>query len=139
MARQPASLTAFFDEVGAASRGRPPFGRRGRDLGATLGDRTHLEARARAVVEKMALVLQGSLLVRYSPPAVADGFCASRLGGDGGLAFGTLPDGLDVAASSSGPLRSWGDSLPLFFILADRPAFGHRQLPRRRDRYCERS
>jgi putative acyl-CoA dehydrogenase len=46
----------------------------------------------------MALVLQGSLLVRYAPPAVADAFCASRLGGDWGAAFGTLPHTLDLAS-----------------------------------------
>ena len=39
----------------------------------------------------MALALQGSLLVRYADPAVADAFCASRLDGDWGRAFGTLP------------------------------------------------
>jgi len=38
----------------------------------------------------MALVLQGSLLVRYGDQAVADAFSASRLGGDAGRAFGTL-------------------------------------------------
>jgi putative acyl-CoA dehydrogenase len=54
--------------------------------------------RARRLVEHMALVLQGSLLVRFAPPAVADGFCASRLGGDWGHAFGTLPPGVDTAA-----------------------------------------
>jgi putative acyl-CoA dehydrogenase len=43
-------------------------------------------------------VLQGSLLVRYAPPEVADAFCASRLGGDGGVAFGTLPHTLNLAA-----------------------------------------
>ena len=41
----------------------------------------------------MALCLQGSLLVRNGPPAVADAFCASRLAGDGGLEYGTLPAG----------------------------------------------
>ncbi len=46
----------------------------------------------------MALVLQGSLLVRHAPAAVADAFCASRLGGDGGFAFGTLPGGTNVGA-----------------------------------------
>ncbi len=46
----------------------------------------------------MALAFQGSLLVRYGDPAVADAFCASRLGGDHGAAFGTLPPGPDVAA-----------------------------------------
>jgi putative acyl-CoA dehydrogenase len=55
------------------------------------------EAGARRLVERMALALQGSLLVRYSPRAVADAFCATRLGGEGGLTFGTLPDGADVA------------------------------------------
>jgi putative acyl-CoA dehydrogenase len=46
----------------------------------------------------MALVLQGSLLVRTAPPYVADAFCASRLGGDWGYAFGTLPVGANTAA-----------------------------------------
>ena len=46
----------------------------------------------------MALVLQGSLLVRHGHPAVADAFCASRLGGDWGRALGTLPSGVDFTA-----------------------------------------
>ena len=44
------------------------------------------------------MLLQGALLVRHGHPAVADAFCASRLGGDRGAAFGTLPPGLDLAA-----------------------------------------
>jgi putative acyl-CoA dehydrogenase len=47
-------------------------------------------------VEQLALCLQGALLVRYGDPAVADAFCASRLGGDWGIAFGTLPRGVDT-------------------------------------------
>ena len=43
----------------------------------------------------MALALQASLLVRYGDEAVADAFCASRLSGDWGQAFGTLPAGTD--------------------------------------------
>ena len=46
----------------------------------------------------MALALQGSLLVRHCAPAVADAFCASRLGDDGGLEYGTLPAGADFEA-----------------------------------------
>ena len=46
----------------------------------------------------MALTLQGSLLVRQGHPAVADAFCASRLGGDWGGAYGTLPAGVDFGA-----------------------------------------
>jgi len=36
--------------------------------------------------------------VRFAPPAVADAFCASRLGGQGGRAYGTLPAGVDASA-----------------------------------------
>ena len=43
----------------------------------------------------MALALQASLLVRYGDEATADAFCASRLSGDWGRAFGTLPPGAD--------------------------------------------
>jgi putative acyl-CoA dehydrogenase len=96
--RQPASLTAFFEEVGAASGADRRLDGAAADLRAVLGDGSSLEARARTLVERMARVLQGSLLVRFSPPAVADAFCASRLGGDGGRAFGTLPGGLDVGS-----------------------------------------
>ena len=49
------------------------------------------ESDARRLVERMGLALQASLLVRFGDPAVADAFCASRLAGDGGLAYGTLP------------------------------------------------
>jgi putative acyl-CoA dehydrogenase len=54
------------------------------------------EGDARRVVEDLALALQGSLLVRNSPPEVADAFCAGRLG-EGGRAFGTLPSSVDAA------------------------------------------
>src|SRR3954467_12562320 len=54
-------------------------------------DPTTLEARARSLVERMALALQGSVLVRFGDEAVADSLCASRLEGDWGHAFGTLP------------------------------------------------
>jgi putative acyl-CoA dehydrogenase len=51
---------------------------------------------ARRVVEELALALQASLVVRHSPPAVADAFCAARLGGDSGRVYGTLPAGVDA-------------------------------------------
>jgi putative acyl-CoA dehydrogenase len=57
---------------------------------------TPSEGDARRVVEDLALALQGSLLVRNSPPEVADAFCAGRLG-EGGRAFGTLPSSVDAA------------------------------------------
>jgi len=56
------------------------------------------ESQARRLVERLVLALQGALLVRFSDAAVADGFCASRLGGTQGGAFGTLPFGIDLRA-----------------------------------------
>jgi len=56
------------------------------------------EGEARFAAERMALVLQGALLVRHGPAAVADAFCATRLAGEGGRSFGALPRGLDIEA-----------------------------------------
>ncbi len=96
VAREPASLEAYFAEVDRARGADPRLDDAVLGLRAGLGDPTDLEVRARRLVERMALVLQGSLLVRHAPPAVADAFCASRLAGDWGHAFGTLPRGVDV-------------------------------------------
>jgi putative acyl-CoA dehydrogenase len=65
-------------------------------LAAELGDPDQLPLRARRIAGRLALCLQASLLLRYAPPAVADAFCATRLGGDWGAVPGTLPAGLPV-------------------------------------------
>ncbi|GAA1075109.1 acyl-CoA dehydrogenase family protein [Kitasatospora arboriphila] len=98
MARRPASVDAFLAELDAAAGADRRLDAATAALRKQLGDLTDLEYRTRRLVESMALTLQGSLLVRYGDPAVADAFCASRLGGDHGLAFGTLPAGTDTAA-----------------------------------------
>jgi putative acyl-CoA dehydrogenase len=92
--KEPECLPAFLAECELA---------RGADarLDAHL-DRLREEARepefeARRTVGDLALALQASLLVRGAPPAVADAFCAARLG-DGRGAFGTLPPGVDAGA-----------------------------------------
>jgi putative acyl-CoA dehydrogenase len=46
---------------------------------------------ARRIAERLALALQASLMIRFSRPAVSDAFCASRLEGEWGRTFGTLP------------------------------------------------
>jgi putative acyl-CoA dehydrogenase len=94
MARRPESVTAFFDEVEKAAGADRRLDATVATLKAELAGST--EATARRIVERMALALQGSLLVRFSHPAVADAFCVSRLGDDWGRAFGTLPPGLDT-------------------------------------------
>ncbi|MFD9337644.1 acyl-CoA dehydrogenase family protein [Streptomyces sp. NPDC060028] len=96
--REPQALNAFLQEVGRARGADHRLDSAIKNLLTELADLEGIEARARRVVERMALVLQGSLLVRWAPPEVADAFCASRLGGDWGAAFGTLPHSLDLGA-----------------------------------------
>ncbi|MFI1678308.1 acyl-CoA dehydrogenase family protein [Streptomyces sp. NPDC020607] len=96
--REPLALNAFLQEVGTARGADHRLDAAIKDLLTELADLEGIEGRGRRLVERMALVLQGSLLVRYAPPEVADAFCASRLGGDWGAAFGTLPHSLDLAA-----------------------------------------
>ena len=98
LVKQPDSVEAYFTEVGHAAGADSRLDDAVSRLGKELADRSDIEYRARRVVELMALVLQGSLLVRHGDPAVADAFCASRLGEDWGGAFGTLPTGVDTAA-----------------------------------------
>ncbi|MEU6487540.1 acyl-CoA dehydrogenase family protein [Streptomyces sp. NPDC046887] len=98
LGREPAAMDAYLREVGAARGADHRLDGAVKDLLTELADLEGAEGRARRLVERMALVLQGSLLVRYAPSAVADAFCGSRLGGDWGAAFGTLPHTLDLAA-----------------------------------------
>jgi len=98
LAKSPETFEAFFAEVGEAAGADA---RLDAYLAATRDEFTEpegIESRARRIVERMAKALQASLLVRYAPPAVADAYVASRLDGDAGLAFGTLPPGTDFGA-----------------------------------------
>ncbi|CAL9360036.1 Putative acyl-CoA dehydrogenase AidB [Streptomyces sp. enrichment culture] len=98
MARQPETVEAFFAEVGLATGADRHLDAAVAGLHKQLADPAEAEYRARQLTETMALVFQGALLQRHAPGAVADAFCASRLGGEHGGAYGTLPTGLDVEA-----------------------------------------
>jgi putative acyl-CoA dehydrogenase len=99
IARQPETLEVFFDEVELA-RGqslaldRAVTALRGRF--ADVSDPTDIQFAARQIVGDMALVLQGSLLLRFGHPAVAEAFVSSRFGSLRGDVFGCLPAGLDI-------------------------------------------
>ncbi|MFE0450488.1 acyl-CoA dehydrogenase family protein [Streptomyces sp. NPDC058914] len=96
--RESQALNASLQEVGRARGADHRLDAAIKDLLTDLADLEGAEARARRLAERFALVLQGSLLVRFAPPEVADAFCASRLGGDWGATFGTLPHSLDLGA-----------------------------------------
>jgi putative acyl-CoA dehydrogenase len=99
MVKEPEGLPAFMEEcelaAGADARLDAHLERLRRETAAVFqsGDPQY---EARRVVEDLALAFEGSLLVRHSPPAVADAFCAARLAGEGGRVYGTLPAGVDV-------------------------------------------
>jgi putative acyl-CoA dehydrogenase len=98
LAREPEAAEALFAELDASAGADHRLDQAITRLRKLIADPE--QARARQLAEAMALALQGALLVRYAPPAVADAFAASRLADDStwGHAYGTLPSGLDTAA-----------------------------------------
>jgi putative acyl-CoA dehydrogenase len=96
--REPESLEAFRAELALARGDNPHLDAALARLDRELSGSEDAEPVARRLVEGMALCLQGSLLVRHAPSEVADAFCAARLGGQGGRAYGTLPRSVDAAA-----------------------------------------
>jgi putative acyl-CoA dehydrogenase len=98
MQREPETVSVFLGEVRKARGADSRLDAFTEEVERRLSKLNEFEPIARRVVETMAFALQGSLLVRYSTPAVADAFCATRLDGDWGRAFGTMPSGLDTQA-----------------------------------------
>ncbi len=94
MSRSPDTVDAFFAELDGAGGADRHYDQFLAGLKQEFAARDDMEARARRVVEQMALALQGSVLLRAGHAAVADAFCRSRLQGDSGLMLGTLPPGL---------------------------------------------
>ena len=88
--------TRYWDEVSLAAGADRRLDDSIAMLRKECDDLDQIESRARRLVEHLALVFQGSLLVRHAPAAVADAFCASRLAGDTSHAFGTMPPGIDM-------------------------------------------
>jgi putative acyl-CoA dehydrogenase len=97
MAREPEAVAAFVDEVEEARGSDPRLDDAVDELKRQLSDQTQVEARARKIVELMAVAVEASLLVRHGDPAVAEAFCASRLDSGGGRTFGTLPPSPELA------------------------------------------
>jgi putative acyl-CoA dehydrogenase len=119
LVKEPAGLPAFLEECELAAGADKHLDAhlaslRGR-LDELLGDEDgrpieeRLDAAqfgARRLVEDLGLALQGSLLVRQAPAPVADAFCAARLGGEGGRAYGApCPRAPTPGRSSSGRWR----------------------------------
>lgn len=98
MAREPETLPAFQAELAKAAGADTRYDAFVRGLEAEIARPEAHETRARRIVEKMALALQAALLLQHAPGAVADAFVASRIAGDAGQEYGTLPADTDFGA-----------------------------------------
>ena len=98
MAKTPAVVDAFFAELKLSQGANAALDRHTASLAQDLRNPADMQYRARDVVDRMALALQASLLVRHAPGFVADAFCHARLEQLGVHNYGTLPSGVDAAA-----------------------------------------
>ena len=96
--REPEALEALQHELQLAAGADRRFDAELKTMGDKLRRGDDLEHRARRIVEHLALMLQAGLLLRYGPHGMADAFIATRLAGDWGHAYGTLPSGTDTTA-----------------------------------------
>jgi putative acyl-CoA dehydrogenase len=98
MQREPDTIDVFLKEIRECRGTDARLDAFTDKLERRLRKLSEFEPTARRVVEMMAFALQASLLIRYSTPEVADAFCATRLDGDWGRAFGTMPNSLSTQA-----------------------------------------
>ncbi|HEY9397079.1 MAG TPA: acyl-CoA dehydrogenase family protein [Burkholderiales bacterium] len=96
--KMPTALEALFDEMMPQAGQHPALSRHLALLWNAIRNVSVPQRDARRITEQLALSLQAGLLVKHAPPVVAAGFIASRLGGEGGHAFGTLPADVDCEA-----------------------------------------
>ncbi|MCL1633992.1 acyl-CoA dehydrogenase family protein [Luteimonas sp. SX5] len=96
LSREPETGEALLAELDGAVGLHPALDAAAASLRVSFADAKNAEAGARLLVERMALALQAAVLLRAGSP-VADAFCRSRLGGEHGLALGTLPVDADFA------------------------------------------
>jgi putative acyl-CoA dehydrogenase len=95
MRREPETLPALMDELALARGADQRLDAFIDGLYDELRDQANAELRARLITEKLALALQGALVVRHSPSYVAEAFCASRLAGRNHYLYGALPSGVE--------------------------------------------
>ncbi len=110
--RSPAAVTALRAELAAAAGADPrydaglahldallatviPVGPPG-SAGATAAAASAGAVIARGLASLIAKLFAASLLIRHAPTAVADLYCATRLGTNGDRVFGDLPGGFSV-------------------------------------------
>ncbi len=91
--KEPETRDALFLELQKAAGKNPDYDTELSRLAERFDDIDTLEFRSRYVIERLALMLQASILLLSDNAEIAKEFCRSRLANEHGLAFGTLsPD-----------------------------------------------
>jgi putative acyl-CoA dehydrogenase len=98
MNKEPKVIDAFLTELSTAKGLDKHFDGFLNGLKNEFKDIASLEYRSRSVVEKLALGLQASTLLKHGTQAVTEGFIASRIQHPAHLNYGTLPQGVDCRA-----------------------------------------
>jgi putative acyl-CoA dehydrogenase len=88
---------ALARELAPARGAHPALDRLAQRLPARI-EQLATEIEARRLAQEVALAVQAALLAQTAPPSVCDAFCASRIEGDWGQAFGTLAGRTDFDA-----------------------------------------
>ncbi len=103
LSREQDAVDAVLAEIHAADGADAGFDRSVKELETALASAAGEQqvAGARWTVERLATSLQASLLLRYSPAAVADAFVRTRVLGEGGSTFGALPGAVDIGSVMS--------------------------------------
>jgi len=94
--KEPRAKDAFFAELSPAIGSNVHLDQALNDLKDLLDKKAYREADARHLVERMALCLQGALMVKFASHNASDLFCATRLGRDGGITYGAIPAGYEI-------------------------------------------
>ena len=107
LAKEPAALDALIAEMRLGTSDDKQLQAHVSDVESSLRRHAHQVTKdggsnsqweARRLTEKAAMALQASLLRRHAPSELAEAFCQTRLRGDYGLTFGTLPKETAVQA-----------------------------------------
>lgn len=101
ISREPDGAQLLLQDMIDTAAGEPALLQQAQSLARRLsGPPDQLEAQARRLVQDLVLLAQACLLRRHAPPAMADGFIATRLGAQqGAMVAGAFdPAGLDIAA-----------------------------------------
>ncbi|MFC3150695.1 isovaleryl-CoA dehydrogenase [Litoribrevibacter euphylliae] len=89
--KSPKTLDALMSELHSAQGKNSDYDAALKQASTFMKDLNSFESQGRIIVEKLATLLQGSILINAGNEMVSDLFCAARLRSDTGNMFGTIP------------------------------------------------